>query len=248
MLSMDTETPTDYYKILPTKDLIDVNKIEECLEDAFGSIKNKNDILSYIRKHSYVAGGFFKSIFNGNEPKDIDIYFKSMGLLNGFKELILPEDNYKFIIFDTSINIRKVQIINDIAGDPVYILSKFDFVHTQVYYDFKERCPYLSKATLASIAMQEVVFTNSTDYPISSLLRCLKLSSDGWRVSNYTILSIVKSILNIPKDKIHYQLKSPSFKELNKMYAEKCVTEDVNEYISFILATGGDRLDGIENS
>ena len=112
-------------------------------------MKIVNQLNPYLRGHKgFAAGGVFKNLFNGEQFKDVDIFFRDR---EDFDEALSyfqnDEDYYKF--YDNKkVNAFKnkhtrvtVELIKYKFGEPIDILSQFDFTITKVAYVNNFRTP-----------------------------------------------------------------------------------------------------------
>ena len=84
---------------------------------------------------------------------------------------------------------NKIQLVTRFSGKPEEIISNFDFVHTNLYYDFYQNELVLNTESLQSILTKELIY-NGSKFPLCSLFRLNKFLSKGWTISNTELLKI----------------------------------------------------------
>ena len=84
---------------------------------------------------------------------------------------------------------NKIQLVTRFIGKPEEIISNFDFVHTNLYYDFYQNELVLNTESLRSILTKELIY-NGSKFPLCSLFRLNKFLSKGWTISNTELLKI----------------------------------------------------------
>lgn len=170
---------------------------------------------------TFITGGCIVSLLKNTDVNDYDIYFKSVEKLDNFVNEILYslkedikfengkytgyqefgslekyyEDGGKYgviCITDNSITFKnKIQIITRFYGQPYCVHQNFDFVHCINYYD-KDKLT-LNTDALESILTNELKYVGSK-FPVSSVLRLLKLTRQGWSVGESELCKIIKQL------------------------------------------------------
>jgi hypothetical protein len=94
-----------------------------------------------IGHKGFIAGGCFKNILNGEEAKDVDIFFEKS--LDYAEALIYYEnnDNYKkaysngkVVSYVNKITGVRIELVKAVFGTPEQIISEFDFSITKFAY------------------------------------------------------------------------------------------------------------------
>lgn len=98
---------------------------------------------------------------------------------------------YRLIyVTDNAITLsNKVQIILRFQGNKDTIYRNFDFLHTNMSYNYQLDELDYNKDTLSSVMSKTLVYNGSL-YPLASLIRLRKFIQRGWRVSAGQILKI----------------------------------------------------------
>ncbi len=112
-------------------------------------------------KNSFIAGGVFYSLYNDNEPKDIDFFLTDANLSETlrtyflsyilFKNADMKDKNVKIseyrgerlILTDNAISIGRYQIVTKWIGSPEVVVEAFDFKHNQ-FYMYEDKIDTLS--------------------------------------------------------------------------------------------------------
>lgn len=193
-------------------------------ETAYDYIK----VLKYqkyiIGNNGYIAGGCFKNIFNGEEVKDIDVFFRSMDdfhkAVNQYKE---NEDYKKIFENEMAIgywdNKEKVQVelVRSRVGEPKEVLEEFDFTITKFALhsdkafleDSEEDDDYGWETNVTfhedffeHLILKRLVIDSELDHPLSTFDRMLRYSGYGYGACIKTKEKIVRMInaMELPKD------------------------------------------------
>lgn len=109
-----------------------------------------------FKEEAYIAGGCIYSVYNKEVPKDIDVFIRSkdlkMKLVTYFKDL---EGNkvkfirtgtmvygkykgYNLLVTTNAISLGKYQIVLKDVGDPLSVVSAFDYKHNMHYIEDNE--------------------------------------------------------------------------------------------------------------
>lgn len=157
----------------------------------------------------------------GEVPRDYD-FFTTIPLTKGLATrdvsrlhvpgMLLKTNNSYTVLDPNSDTVPKLQVIIRRTGLPAEIVSEFDFVHCQNYFDDKL---HLSEAACRSILTKELKIANF-DNPVSTLLRVNKFASRGWTISDEDYYELICHISSL-------DLTAP--RELRK-YLPKCATHD----------------------
>lgn len=104
-----------------------------------------------FRENSFIGGGAIYSLFNNEEPKDIDFFITDQSLVNEIRvyfflyitardvnavEKRIKISNYRnnrLVLTDNAISIGKFQIITKWVGEPEEVVNEFDFAHNMFY-------------------------------------------------------------------------------------------------------------------
>ena len=130
--------------------ILHIKKIKNEFQNKF--FKSFNVLgLEYVdvKNNFFVSGGCFASLFQGEEPKDFDIYFtKKDNLFLVEKDNIADiDENYELeteikgkmvtanaITLKAKENTIPIQLITKIYGEPEELRKSFDYVHCMPYF------------------------------------------------------------------------------------------------------------------
>jgi hypothetical protein len=89
----------------------------------------------------YIAGGCFKGLFTGEKIKDIDLFFINESDAKEAKEYFSKNEEFKQAWGNDRVTAFKclktgivVEVIFSFCGDPVDMISNFDFSITKAFY------------------------------------------------------------------------------------------------------------------
>lgn len=194
---------------------------------------------SYFLKNCIVCGGAIASLVLDEEPKDIDIYFRTSEALSWYIEKtykLSMRDNfsdggyeltYRTSTADTyahgyNESAKKIQIIKVMPGEPDKIVQNFDFLHTMVYYDPLDNVLSLPTGPMTCILEKRLEYTQSV-FPLSSLFRTRKYIRRGWKMP---ITEYIKIALDINK----FDLSNPDvlisqLQGVDELYTSHLISE-----------------------
>lgn len=169
----------------------------------------------------FIAGGCFKSVFSGEKPHDVDMFFESA---EDYAKAVLcfkNSDNYapgyknknveSFIDKRTGI---RIECVKKVFGTPKEIISNFDFTITKFafYVDAETSegenenwnytdCVIYHEKFFEHLLMKRLVVDDKLLYPISSFHRTYKYAKSGFIPCRETKLKIIREIQNLPEVK-----------------------------------------------
>lgn len=166
-----------------------------------------------------IAGGCFRSIFAGSQPKDIDMFFESKAdfrdAVQYFKQ---NTDDYSpaysnknvesFVHLKSKI---RVECVKTLFGTPQEILNQFDFTIAKMAFSIECDPPddedgdwiYTDSITyhpqfFEHLVMKRLVVDNALPFPISTFNRCFKYAKYGFFPCRETKLKILRAINELP--------------------------------------------------
>lgn len=166
-----------------------------------GLLPNFTKILD-LAPMGYVAGGCFKNIFNGERPKDIDVFFNDKSgfieaLPNFYAKFNKVYENDNTICFN--VDGQKVELIKSQFGTVQEMLDRFDFtvVKFAVYpaSDGKMRARYHVQF-FEHLMQRKLVLTDTALLPISTFERTLKYTRYGYNMCLGSKQMLIDSIRN----------------------------------------------------
>lgn len=128
------------------------------LDQVFGPIYQKRE------QDWFISGGVIGSLLRGEQPNDIDIYFRTLGTHNHVVDLLTKspemkdkiqdiEEKYRDLrgkdgkcITENAITMKNgLQFITRHTGSPTEIRKSFDFVHCMPWYSVESNKIYISE-------------------------------------------------------------------------------------------------------
>lgn len=94
----------------------------------------------------YIAGGAIRSLIEKNQPKDIDIFFKSHVNIDQVKDYFKKYHPTAFITENAItlwIDNKQFQFIITTKGTPLQVIHEFDFTINMNYFDFQDNILYV---------------------------------------------------------------------------------------------------------
>lgn len=171
----------------------------------------------FLEGHNgYIAGGCFKNIFNGENYKDIDIFFRNKSDYE--KALIVYQDNKDFIpayqtekvtAFREKNTGITVELIFSFLMNPENMLNTFDFTITKACLmsndDWKEedrefQFIYHPKFFEHLFLKRLVIDSDTLTMPLSTFNRVFKYIKYGYSLCRESKLKIANGILQLSKE------------------------------------------------
>jgi hypothetical protein len=134
----------------------------------------------------YIAGGFIASCIQQEDPRDVDIYFKTRLAMKSAKDILLPQlglpkdfqfpDDGVYRTYLTKDGLRQIsewaisilpdshQFIIGVYGFPADVKNTFDYVHTMSHYDIAEDKLYLSEAQYLAARQKKLIVNNQKSW------------------------------------------------------------------------------------
>jgi hypothetical protein len=177
------------------------------------------ELKDLVRENCFVAGGCFNSLYHKEQPKDFDIYFKNKKAKDDFNKYLVGNKHlFTRLITNNSLikqtttknattfmlkNFYIIQFITRWTGDVDKIISKFDFLHTQIYYDIKtKKSNFEEKRFTLNKTLQ---FNINASHPINALKRVIKFVKErNCQISDIELMKICLAIkqLNLVDEKV----------------------------------------------
>lgn len=166
------------------------------------SARFQGDYLIALKEHTFLAGGFIRSLLDGTELNDADVYFTNPGTAYWFTSRIyvpLKVKTKNAVTLAIPGRIERVQgttkqypsyesfavqlIVRD-SGGPEQVVKAFDFTNCMSFYDPSTDTLVISDEAKQSIASKQLVFNvNSITYPAAVLKRASKFFHHGYNIS-----------------------------------------------------------------
>lgn len=161
------------------------------------SLENSvNAYCSLVDEKCIIAGGFVRAYYAGENPSDMDIYFRNRDDCSLFEKKMSSSDDWeetfrtdRAISFTS--NRKRVQLISVIFGDPHEILSAFDYTVCSVA--FCNGSVLMHDDFFKDLAARVLVFTGSS-FPTSSLKRSYKYLKRGYSICDENIIALAEAV------------------------------------------------------
>lgn len=106
------------------------------------TIEELREVAFKISDYGYIAGGFYKNILRGEEPKDIDVFMYSKEGYDELKQILMKHENSEAIEEKVSVAIGRFQIVKPVViaermlyGKPLELIPTFDINIARVWID-----------------------------------------------------------------------------------------------------------------
>lgn len=151
-------------------------------------------------KNPIIAGGFIRSFYSGETPRDMDLYFRdqedfeiAVEHLKGTCELAVKTP--RAITF--KYGEKTIQAINFVFGQPGEIIEKFDFTVCSCCLSYFNQLnkweEVLHEQFFEHLASRVLVYTGS-DFPLSSLKRAVKYVKRGFHICDENLIALAENI------------------------------------------------------
>lgn len=155
-----------------------------------------------------IMGGAIRAVFTNTKISDYDLYARNDSNYNAMYQFLYNlTSEYKkdcYALFDTNNSITYKIFGNIVQLVKLYKeltitdkLSKFDFTVCQAAYDFETDYFYYSDNFLVHNAQRQLIYTKSTEFPISTMIRVKKYLNKGYSISNTEYLKILLDVQSI---------------------------------------------------
>ena len=152
----------------------------------------------YIKEiNGFIAGGCFRSIFEGNFPRDIDLFFNTEEDFLFAKDVYIGEEWKVAYENENAIGFYKkgkprVDLVRSIYGTPENIISQFDFTIAKFAMD-KEKVVY-TETYWRDLHLKRLVCDDTIPKPIGTFERVQKYAKYGYFLCRETKVKIIKAI------------------------------------------------------
>jgi hypothetical protein len=184
-----------------------------------------NVLKSYFRDgiKMCIAGGCFKSFFNFEKAKDIDIFFETKKDFEVYLSEIREDDDYE-MIYENSKAIgfkhfdhhTRIDLVRSVFAKPEQIISNFDFTVSK-FALFEEEVIINIKSSEVKTKQMSVIYADNyfehlhlkklviddkIPFPISSFNRMIRYIRYGFIPCNKTKAKLIESIQKISSKEI----------------------------------------------
>jgi hypothetical protein len=172
-----------------------------------------DDLFELIKTKTFLAGGVFKSLILNEAPNDWDFWFRDKESAEKFSKALdkLEYTIPSYLSNRDKLKLSKIMVKTDNAytfkfpratiqfiiaevGSPQEVIGRYDFAHTQCYFDpFKSEMVCPTKYAVS----KQLVFNPKATTPLSALKRAFKFCGQGWTIKDNDIEAIIKAVSGI---------------------------------------------------
>lgn len=204
------------------KDKTIINSLIDYYINIFNDI-NKTD-WNYSKKFNCIYKFKNESIGLNVESLSFEEFKNKVDIVNAISSRGIIDNKNKYqpiCITSNAISLTdKIQIITRFYGEPEEILSNFDYIHTNNYFDYNLKQLVLKQEAIESILTKQLVYVGSK-YPICSLIRSRKFINRGWFISAGEYL------------KMSFQINKLNLFDIN-ILKEQLIGVDAKYFIKFL--------------
>ncbi len=170
---------------------------------------------------TFLAGGAVLSLMTGNKINDLDLYFSSRESVAEFIEEnsgvylhSVTDKSISLSLSTTKYGTKEFQLIYfDSYNNADEIFRDFDFSVCMCAYSFDDKQFHFHKDFWEHLGAKKLVFSQSTKFPIISLLRVEKYQQKGFSIGNGELRKIALAI-----SKLNLEDKSEFLHQYGSMY------------------------------
>jgi hypothetical protein len=155
----------------------------------------------------YIAGGAVGSMVRYEAERDIDVFFRTEGALNVFSMLDWCKVTHRETKNSITIPRTGVSFVKRRFGEPVDVVNRFDFLHTQLWIDADKEVQAISEEALKCARRYRVALTPWREEVAcyGSIIRALRLRDDGWEVPDSVLRKLLEDYLDPNKRAEKYE-------------------------------------------
>lgn len=152
----------------------------------------------------YIAGGCFKGLFSGEKIKDVDLFFLSESDAKEAKEHYSQNEEFREVWSNdrvTAFRCQKtgiaVEVILSFCGDPVEMISNFDFSITKAFYAKGEGGEYeffSHQKFFEHLMAKKLVIDDKVLFPLSTFNRSFRYTRYGFGLCGESKEKLVQSL------------------------------------------------------
>lgn len=214
----DTFEQPDIFKYMSFEEFKENNSYSDNLID--GDPKNYPQLGCLFKylvglNGAFIAGGAIRDLLTGKTPRDIDVYFQDQRYYDLAKTYL--NKKYKKVynnnkVYCINVNGMNVELIHSIYGDPVDILTEFDFtidkfaLGNTISYDNDDPAQFciFHKNYFEHLLTKRLVIDSYLPMPLGAYNRLFKYAKYGFfpcKSTKYIIAKFIqKSSFETPDD------------------------------------------------
>lgn len=152
-----------------------------------------------IGHKGFIAGGCFKNIFNHEQVKDIDVFFRTENdfldaciTVKSWDSIIPLYENKKVKAFKNTNSGLQIELIRTVFGTPEEIISNFDFTITKAAFIDDEFLYH--KKFFEHLHTRKLVLDAAIPFPVSTFERTLRYTRYGYGLCRESKEKLLKAI------------------------------------------------------
>lgn len=171
------------------------------------SLQGKEELFTKLNKilsgiNGYIAGGVFKDILTGKEPKDVDVYFETEKDYNDALSATDMRQIYESqnVIGFKTIDSINVEYVHSFYKKPEELINEFDFTITKFAYWIKDGVPTAIAHTdfETDLGFKNLRVIGNLPFPVSTFMRAIRYSEYGYWLDADSAYRIVKAVNEMP--------------------------------------------------
>jgi len=152
--------------------------------------------------NGFIAGGCFRSIFDGSTPRDIDIFFRSKAEFYHARDIYAGNGWETIYENGNATGFRRkgmldVDLVSSVCGTPEEILPSFDFTVTKFAMDDQE--VLFAKTYWRDLHLKVLSCDDKIPSPIGTFERALKYAKYGYFMGRRTKIALIEAIRSLEK-------------------------------------------------
>lgn len=167
----------------------------------FFNAREGYDQIKQALNESYIAGGAIVSLVLGEEPRDIDVWFRRESDFNTVDAAV--GEMGKRTPYSTTVIINGItfQLVKSRIGEPADVVNTFDFEHTKTFWIPGH--PELTYFDEPLIMSKRLLFNaGNLCHPVNSFKRIGKFISRGYVVPDQEVEEMLVEVHSMPVEKI----------------------------------------------
>jgi len=148
----------------------------------------------------FIAGGCFRSIFDGNPPRDIDMFFRSKADFSRARDIYAGNGWETIYENENATGFRKkgmidVDLVRSVYGTPEEILSNFDFTVTKFIMD--DQKVVFAKTYWRDLHFKALSCDDRIPFPVGTFERAWRYAKYGYFMGRKTKIALIEAIQSL---------------------------------------------------
>ncbi len=148
-------------------------------------------IRNYIDEHSYFAGGCIYSLYNGQKPKDYDLFLDCAEAVERLNAAKIERVDFKS---EYALSMGAYQIVTRFVGAPEEVIGEFDFMHNMFFFRHGQ---IQNVAPWKYLNTNKLIFNKDRARDIcGAIMRVPKFVARGMTISKYEMANMLNLLDN----------------------------------------------------